>query len=302
MSAGGSLKVILGSLAANLGIAVAKGVAAFVTGSGAMLAESIHSSADCMNQVLLLIGTKQAQTPPSPEHPMGHGRAAYFWSFLVALMIFFGGGVISIREGIHKVMVPDPVEHVWAALVVLGVSLLLEGAAMIQAIVALNKERGSVAFFAYLRQTTDVDLVLLFAENAAAVVGLAFAMAALGLAWATGDARWDGYGSIVIGLLLTLVAWFLAREVKSLLEGERAHPAIESAFREETARDPKLGGVLRVLTVQQGPSQVMLAAKISPPDNVPSQELIAAINALEVRVRARHPEVNWQFIEPDVVD
>lgn len=302
MSHGGSLKVILGSLVANVGIAAAKGVAAFFTGSGAMLAEAIHSSADCMNQILLLIGTRQAQTPPDERHPMGYGRAAYFWSFLVALMIFFGGGVLSIREGVHKVQVPDPVEHVWVGFAVLGVSLVLEGAAMVQAIVELNKKRGATPFFSHLGDTTDVDLVVLFAENAAAVVGLVFAMAALGLAATTGDARWDGYGSITIGALLTVVAWFLAREVKSLLEGERADPAIERVFREEAARDERLGEVLRVLTIQQGPSQVMLAAKLKVRDGVASQDLVTAINELEARTKGRCPEVIWQFIEPDSAD
>ena len=127
-------------------------------------------------------------------------------------------------------------------------------------------------------------------------------IAALSLAWATGDAHWDGYGSIVIGFLLTLVSWFLAREVKSLLEGERAHVSVEKGFREEAATDPKLGKVIRVLTLQQGPSQVMVAAKIAPPNDIPSQDLIAAINELELRVRKRFPEVTWQFIEPDVED
>jgi cation diffusion facilitator family transporter len=299
MSSGGSLRVIIGSLVANLGIAAAKGVAAYFTGSGAMLAESIHSAADCTNQILLLVGAKQAEQPPDETHPLGYGRSAYFWSFLVALMIFLGGGVMSIREGVHKVLVPDPVEHVWIGFVILGVSLVLEAGAMVQAMVALNKKRGKTPFFAYLSATTDVDLVLLFAENGAAVIGLSFAMIALGMAAVTGDARWDGYGSIMIGILLTLVAFFLAREVKSLLEGERADPSIDADFRAEVAADPRLGEVLRVLTVQQGPSQVMLMAKIKPSPDLTSPALITAINDLEARMRARRSEIRWQFIEPD---
>jgi cation diffusion facilitator family transporter len=302
MSAGGSVKVIIGSLAVNVTIAIAKGVAAAVTGSGAMLAEAIHSSADCTNQLLLLVGAKQAQTPPDESHPLGYGRAAYFWSFLVALMIFFGGGIFSIREGIHKVIHPDPVEHVWAGVAVLLVSLLLEGGATIQCYRAINAQRGKVPFFTFLRLTTDVDVVVLFAENAAAVVGLCFAMAALGLAVATGDPHWDGYGSAIIGLLLTLVAAFLGREVKSLLDGERADPRIEEAFREEVKSDARLGDVLRVITLQQGPSQVLLAAKLAVQKGLVSQELIEAFNRLEERVRKRCPDVKWQFIEPDFDD
>lgn len=302
MSAGGSLKVILGSLVANLGIAAAKGVAAFITGSGAMLAESIHSAADCTNQILLLIGAKQASAPPDEQHPMGRGRAAYFWSFLVALMIFAGGGVMSIREGVHKVIHPDPVEHVWVGFAVLGVSLLLEGAAAIQCKRALDEARGDAPFFRHLAQTTDVDVVILFAENGAAVLGLVLAMGALALAATTGDARWDGIGSIAVGVVLTLVAFFLSREVKSLLEGERADPGVEAAFREEAARADEWTSVLRVITIQQGPGQVMLAAKLAVKPGVESLALAKAMNDLEDRVRARRPEVKWQFIEPDVVD
>ncbi|RYE79991.1 MAG: cation diffusion facilitator family transporter, partial [Myxococcales bacterium] len=233
MSHGGSIKVILGSLAANLGIAAAKGGAAFVTGSGAMLAESIHSLADCTNQILLLVGARQAEQKPDETHPLGYGRAAYFWSFLVALMIFAGGGVVSIYEGMHKINHPDPVDHVYIGFIVLGLSFVLEFGAMLQCIKALNASRGQTPFWTFLRQTTDVDIVVLFAENAAAVVGLVLAMAALGLATVTGDARYDGAGSVVIGVLLVLVAFFLAREVKSLLDGERADPAIEEAVRLE---------------------------------------------------------------------
>ncbi|MCC6643967.1 MAG: cation diffusion facilitator family transporter [Polyangiaceae bacterium] len=302
MSAGGSLKVILGSLAANLGIAAAKGAAAVVTGSGAMMAEAIHSAADCTNQVLLLIGAKQAAAPPDEAHPMGRGRAAYFWSFLVALMIFAGGGVMSVREGVHKVLHPDPVEHVWVGFAVLGVSLVLEAAAAVQCKRALDAARGDRPFLAHLAQTTDVDVVILFAENSAAVAGLLLAMAALALAASTGDARWDGVGSIAVGVLLTLVAFFLSREVKSLLEGERADPDVERAFREEAAGSQVWGDVLRVITLQQGPGQVMVAAKLAVNPGVDASALARAMNDLEARVRARRPEVKWQFIEPDIAD
>lgn len=299
MSAGGSIKVIIGSLLVNVSIAIAKGVAAAVTGSGSMLAEAIHSLADCTNQILLLVGAKQAQQAPDETHPLGYGRAAYFWSFLVALMIFFGGGVFSIREGVHKIIHPDPVEHVWVGFAVLAVSLVLEGAATAQCYRAINRQRGQVPFWAYLRLTTDVDIVVLFAENAAAVVGLFFAIVALALAVTTGDAHWDGYGSAFIGVLLTLVAGFLGREVKSLLDGERADPNIEAAFRDEVKVDARLGEVLRVITLQQGPAQVLLAAKLSVQKGLVSQELIEAFNRLEERVKKRCPDVKWQFIEPD---
>ncbi|MFO0658381.1 MAG: cation diffusion facilitator family transporter [Polyangiaceae bacterium] len=300
MSGGGSLKVIIGSFLANVGIAAAKWGAAFFTGSGAMMAEAIHSSADCMNQVLLLVGARQAQKPPDEIHPLGYGRSAYFWSFLVALMIFFGGGVLSINEGWEKTHHPEQPDHVWVAFVILGVSLVLEAAAAAQAAIEINKKRGGkVGFFEYLRLTTDVDLVVLFAENAAAVVGLFFAIGALALTVLTHNAAWDGYGCLVIGVLLTFVAWFLAREVKSLLDGERADPTIEEAIKIEASADARLGQVLRVITLQQGPSQVLVAAKLKVDPELKGGELITAINEFETRVRARCPEVKWQFIEPD---
>lgn len=297
-----SLKVILGSLAGNVAIAVAKVTAAVLTGSGSMLGEAIHSAADCMNQVLLLIGARQARRPPTAAHPMGYGRSAYFWSFLVALMLFFGGGVFSLREGYEKLQQPEPLAHVGVALAILVISLGIEAASLWQAARELNAQRGATGFFAYLRQTTDADLVVLFAENAGDVVGLLLALVALGLSVETGDPRWDAVGSLGIGALLTLIAGVLSREVASLLLGERADPAIEQAFREEAAADPVLGPVLRVITVQQGPAQVMIAAKLQAQGGVDAQALAHAYNRLEERVRKRCPEVRWQFLEPDITD
>ena len=302
MEHGSSLKVVLGSLAGNLAIVIAKVAAAVVTGSGSMLGEAIHSSADCMNQVLLLVGARQAQKPPSASHPMGYGRSAYFWSFLVALMLFFGGGVFSLREGYEKLHEPEQLEHLPAALAILLVSLIIEILSLAQAAGELNRRRGPVGFMAYLRQTTDADLVVLFAENGGDVVGLLLALGALGLSVITGDPRWDAIGSLGIGALLTVIAGVLAREVTSLLLGERADPAIERAFREEAALDPQLGPVLRVITVQQGPAQVMIAAKLFAKPGIDAETLAHAFNRLEARMRARCPEVKWQFLEPDVED
>jgi cation diffusion facilitator family transporter len=298
----GSLKVILGSLAGNAAIALAKIIAAVLTGSGSMLGEAIHSVADCMNQLLLLVGARQARKPASASHPMGYGRSAYFWSFLVALMLFFGGGVFSIREGIEKVHEHGGVDHLAVALTILLISLVIELLSLWQAAHELNQRRGEVGFLAYLRQTTDADLVVLFAENAGDVVGLLLALCALLATAATGDPRWDAYGSLAIGGLLTLIAVGLAREVASLLLGERADPGIERAFREEVARDASLGPVLRVITVQQGPAQVMIAAKIMAKAGLDAPQLAEAYNRLEDRVRTRCPEVKWQFLEPDIAD
>jgi cation diffusion facilitator family transporter len=300
VSAEHSTKHIIQSLLVNLAIAVGKGIAAVLTGSGALLAESIHSAADCSNQVLLLVGVRRSTRPPDDEHPLGYGRVLYFWSFIVALMLFSGGGVFSIYEGVHKLQHPEPVEQVWVGLGILAFSLLLEGGSTISNIREMNRRRGKLGFFEYLHHTKDSDLVVIFGENAAASLGLVAAIAALGLASATGDGRWDAIGSIAIGVILVGVAGFLAIEIKSLLVGERADPIIEEALRELAVADPNVIEVLRVITVQQGPGEVLVAAKVRMIGTLSADEVSEAINAFERALKAKQPDVRWSFIEPDL--
>lgn len=299
MSAGGSTRQIIISLAVNVAIAVGKGIAAVISGSGAMLAETLHSFADCGNQLLLLVGVRKARRPPDASHPLGYGRDLYFYSFVVALLLFFGGGVFSIYEGVHKILHPEPVEHVTMALVVLLGSLLLEGASTVGNVVELNRRRGRTPFVRYLRETKDSDLIVVFGENAAAVLGLVFAVVALLLARQTGDGRWDGIGSLVIGLVLVGVATFLAREVKSLLVGEAADPALQATLDELAVADPNVEAVLRTLMIQQGPGEIMLAMKLRLRAGLDTDGVVDAINEFERQVKARLPEVRWSFIEPD---
>lgn len=295
-----STKHIIQALLVNIAIAIVKGFAAFFTHSGAMLAEALHSAADCGNQVLLLIGVRQARRPPDASHPLGYGRAIYFWSFMVALMIFAGGGVFSIYEGVHKVLDPEPVEKVWIGVLVLGVSVLLEGASTLSNIKEINKRRGSLSFGTYLRETKDSDLIVVFGENSAAVLGLVLALGALSLASATGDGRWDGAGSVAIGLVLVGVAIFLAREVKSLLLGESADAAIDRAARQLASAAAEIESVLQVITIQQGPGEVLVALKLHFVPSLGVEEVCAAINRYEADLRKLRPEVRWCFIEPDV--
>ena len=299
MAHGGSTKVILTSLAANVGIALAKTAAALITGSGSMLAEALHSFSDCANQILLLIGNRQAKRPPSASHPMGHGRESYLWSFLVALRLFFGGGVVAIYEGVHKVMHPEPVERVWLAFLVLGFSLALEGASLAQCFGEVKKQGGEGSLVQRLRDTKDADLIVVTGENFAAVLGLTVAALFLLVAWRTHDGVWDGLGSVAVGLGLIGVAFFLAQETKSLLLGESADPSIERDVKAALAEDPRLVSLLRLVSIQQGPGEVVLAMKVQPREGLSGAELIATINELEGRVRARCPEVKWQFVEPD---
>lgn len=300
--AGGSTGHIIQSLVVNLAIAVAKGAAAAITGSGAMLAETIHSAADCGNQLLLLLGIRQAARPSDATHPLGYGRALYFWSFMVALLLFSGGGVFSIYEGVHKIQHPEPVDNVWLAIGILLFSLALEGYATFSNIKEANQRRGNKPFFRYLRDTKDSDFVVVMGENSAATLGLFFALAALLLAHFTHDARWDAIGSLVIGLILIGVAVFLANEVKSLLVGEAADPEIAEAARAVIKAHPKVGTVLNLITVQQGPGEVLVALKVKPQADLRADELCQAINDFEAALQAERPEIRWCFIEPDLTD
>ncbi len=291
---------IVQSLVANLAIAVGKGIVAFMTGSGALLAETLHSTADCANQLLLLLGVHRARQAPDPSHPLGYGRALYFWSFLVALLLFTGGGVFSIYEGFHKLGHPEPIEKVHLGLGILGFSLLIEGGATLSNIREMNRRRGQTPFFKYLKDTKDSDLIVVFGENAAASLGLVLAFAALTCAYLTGDPKWDAIGSIAIGVVLVAVAIFLATEVKSLLLGESADPAVEVAVRDAVTAHPKLDRLLHIITVQQGPGEVLVAAKVSFNDTTTAQEVCVAINEFEADLRKRRPDVRWCFVEPDM--
>lgn len=298
---GDSTSHILQSLAANGVIAAAKFAGAFFTGSGAMLAEAIHSGADCGNQILLLIGVKESRRPPDARHPLGYGRNVYFWSFMVALLLFSGGGVFSIYEGVHKLSEePHALEHVGWALGILGFSLALEGWATWGNIKELNKRRGATPFLRFLADTKDSDLVVVFGENAAAVLGLAIALVAIGYAKVTGDTRADAVGSLLVGLVLVGVAVFLAREVKSLLVGEAADPIISEAAHKLAAANACIDEVLQCITMQQGPGEVVVALKVRCAPNLTAHDLSRAINDFEAALRRQRPEAKFIFVEPDL--
>ncbi len=293
---------ILQSLAVNAAIVIAKGVAAVLSGSGAMMAETLHSGADCGNQVLLLLGVRQARRPPDADHPLGYGAALYFWSFVVALLLFTMGGVYSVYEGIHKLAAPEPVGDLGAAFGVLGFSLLLEGWATWGNLREIHQRRGKRPLLRYLRDTKDSDLIVIFGENAAAVLGLLLAIASLGMALWTGDGRWDAAGSIGVGVVLVGVACFLGVEVQSLLVGERADDEIDAAVHATAAEDPRILSAFRLITLQKGPGEVLVAAKLALAPDLDTQGVIDTINGFERRLKARSPEIRWCFVEPDIPD
>lgn len=298
----GSKGEVIKALGVNAVIAASKGVAAAITGSGAMLAETLHSFADCGNQLLLLVGIRQSGKPASPKHPLGYGRAMYFYSFIVAMLLFSGGGLFSIYEGVHKLEHPEPVGDITIALVILGISIALEGWSTLGNIKVLNERRGSTPFLRYLRETKDSDLVVVFGENSAAVLGLVFALGALILAKQTNDGRWDAIGSLAIGAVLVGVAIFLAKEIQSLLVGESADPRLQRTVEELAIEDPNVDQVLRLLTVQQGPGEIVVAMKLKFRPGLETSQLVDAINAFEKQLKQRVPEVRWSFIEPDHAD
>lgn len=295
----GSASEVVKSLVVNVVIAISKGVAAVITGSGAMLAETLHSFADCGNQVLLLVGIHKSKKPPDATHPLGHGRNMYFYSFIVALLLFSGGGMFSIYEGVHKLQEPEAVGNLTVALIILGIALALEGWATLGNIRTMNERRGKTPFFTYLKASKDSDLIVVFGENSAAVLGLGIALASLLAAKATNDGRWDAIGSLGIGIVLVCVAIFLAREIKALLVGEAADSQVVVTVRELAASDPQIEKVVAVLSVQQGPGEIMLAMKFKFKSGLDADALVDAINDFELRLRAKIPEAKWCFIEPD---
>jgi cation diffusion facilitator family transporter len=297
----GSASEVVKSLVVNLVIAASKGVAAGITGSGTMLAETLHSFADCGNQVLLLVGIKQSHKPPDETHPLGYGRNMYFYSFIVALLLFSGGGVFSIYEGVHKFQHPEEVGDIMIAIVILVLAIGLEGWATIGNIKLMNQRRGSTPFFKYLKESKDSDLVVVFGENSAAVLGLVIALIAVVIAKQTNDGRWDAIGSLAIGIVLVGVAIFLAREIKALLVGEAADSKLVTSIHQLAEEDPHIEKVLRILSIQQGPGEVLLAMKIKF-KKMDSDQLVDGINAFEKNLHVKVPEVKWCFIEPDRMD
>ena len=298
---GSSAKAILYALLANLGIAVTKSGAAVYTNSGSMLAEAIHSYADCGNQLLLFLGLKQADKPATRSHPLGFGKITYFWSFLVAVLLFSVGGLFSIYEGWHKLHEPEPLNKVWVALAVLAVAIVLESGSLLGALREIAKIRRGRPFGDWLKHTRNAELVVILGEDIAALAGLVTAFAFLSLAALTGDTRWDAAGSIVIGSVLIIVAVFIAIRIKTLLIGKSAEPQLEQSIRDIINRDTAIEELLHTITLQMGP-KVLLAAKLRMRAGLSIEEAVARLNELEVEIKRLHPEVGWCFVEPDVTD
>lgn len=297
----GSLKAIFYALAANLGIALAKGFAAWYTGSGAMLAEAIHSFADSANQILLLVGLKRAKKPVSEDHPLGYGKAIYFWSFIVALMLFSMGGIFSIYEGIHKLSRPEMPEAPWIAVGVLAVSILLETGSLRGALSEVKKTQGRRSFVKWFRQSRQSELIVVVGEDIAALLGLSLAFVAVLATILTGNPFYDSLGTIAIGVVLVLVALTVGIEVKSLLIGESADPETVALMMDFIAARPEVAEVYKLITLQLG-TELMVSAKVRMREKNAALQLIEDINRVEAAFRTSFPLVRWLFVEPDLRD
>lgn len=299
MAGGGdSTRAILFALGANFAIAVAKGIAAFFTGSSAMLAETVHSLADCGNQLLLLLGMKRAKRPPSPDYPLGYGKAIYFWSFLVAVMLFTVGGMFSLYEGIHKLQNPEPLKQWGWAVGVLVFAIAAESVSLRAALQEINKVRNGRTLWQWFHESRQAELVVIFGEDLAALLGLVFALVAVLLAVVTGNPVWDAVGTIAIGALLIIVAVFVAIEVKAMLIGQSVDPARQVQIRQFLDGRPEISGVISLITLQLG-NDVMVSVQAHMREGANAKVLIAEINTVEKAMKQAFPEVRWSFFEPD---
>ncbi len=291
--------VLYGALFANLGIAVAKFIAAAISGSSSMLSEGVHSLVDSGNQLLLLYGQARAKRPPDDRHPFGYGRELYFWAFVVAILIFAVGAGISIYEGWTHIAQPEPLRDPTINYVVLAIAFLLEGASWTIAVREFDASRGGQSWWQAIRRSKDPAGFIVLFEDSAALAGLLIAAAGIWLSHWTGDARIDGAASIAIGLILGAVAMLLAREAKELLIGEAADPAlIESIWRIVEAR-PEISAVNHVRTIHTAPDSIFVAVSADFEDHLPMGDVETVIEAIETQLKAASAKISSIYIRPE---
>ena len=297
----GSKKAIYAAFSANLGIAVSKFVGAFITGSAGMLSEAVHSLADTGNQALLLLGAKRSRRQPTAQFQFGFGAERYFWSFVVALVLFMLGGVFALYVGVHKFRHPQETSSFTLAFIILGVAIALESISLRTAMKEANKLKpAKVSWFSYIKTTKQPELPVVLLEDFGAETGLFLALGGLLLARFTGDPRWDAVGSIAIGVLLIAIAFVLASEMKHLLIGESADPELQQEFKKQIEVDSRIKEVIHMETLHIGPDDVLVAAKIDIDPSISIPELARAIDEAEVRIRSVTPFNVIIHIEPDI--
>jgi len=298
--AGHGTKAIWAAFFANLGIAIAKFIGFLVTTSSSMLSESIHSLADTGNQALLLLGGRRAKLKATPTHPFGYGRERYFWSFVVALVLFSLGSLFSLYEGLHKLEHPEPLESPQWAIGILLFAIALESYSFRTAIVESNHVRGDATWVQFIRRAKIPELPVVLLEDLGALVGLAFALMAVSASAITEDGTYDAYGTLAISALLFAIAVVLMIEMKSLLIGEGASPEDELAIVAAIESSPEVRSLIHLKTEHLGPEELLVAAKVEFEGDLTVAQLAEAINALEGRVREAVPGTGPMYVEPDV--
>ena len=297
----GAVRAILYALAANFGIALAKFGAAWWTHSGSLLAEAIHSTADCANQLLLLLGLKEAKRPESADHPLGHHRVTYFWSMIVALLLFFMGGAFSVYEGIERLRHPQLLENGPLAMAVLAIAVVLEAFSLAGALREIRKVAGGKSFLRWFRETRESELMVVAGEDIAALAGLVLAFMAVAATVATGNPLWDALGTVAVGLVLMVIAVMVMSEVKGLIIGESAAPELRGDIERFIAAQPEVAEVFNVITLAWGDKLVVaVKARMRDAERISGARMVEEINAVEARLQARFPAARWVFFEPDV--
>ena len=296
MAHSGSRKVIFAALAGNTLIAVTKLIAAAMTGSSAMLSEGIHSLVDTGNQILLLLGLSRSQRAADRRHPFGYGQEIYFWSFVVAIMIFGVGAGVSIYEGIHHLQHPEPIQDVILNYVVLALSFVFEAAAWLFALKEFRRAKGRLGYLQAVRRSKDPSTFVVLFEDSAAMAGIVVAFLGIFLGQVTGQLWLDGAASVVIGLILGTTAWLLAVETKGLLIGESAAPEVVSGVRELVAAADGVEHVNEVLTLHMGPEHILVNLSVDFSDDRTAEDVERIVSGLETDIKQRWPLVRQVFI------
>ena len=289
------------ALAGNLLVAASKFAAAAVTGSAAMLSEAVHSLVDTVNELLLLYGIARSARPADRVHPVGYGREVYFWSFVVALLIFALGAGVSFYEGLDRLLHPVPIERPAVIFVVLAVSLVFEGASWMVGVRAFREAKRSLSWWDAFRRSKDPPAFIVVFEDSAAILGIVAAAAGTAAAMRTGDTRWDGAASLVIAVILAGVAGLLARESKGLLIGERADPGLSEAILRTASGIAGVCSANSIVTVQLAPHNVIATLSLDFFDYMRAPDIERAVVELETRIRSAHPEVTALFVKPQSV-
>ncbi len=300
MSAEGSTRAILAALIANAGIAVAKFVGFLITGSSSMLAESVHSVADTSNQGLLLLGQRQSRREADPLHQFGYGRSRYFYSFVVALVLFTLGSVFALYEGYHKISHPVELTSPIVAVVILVAAIFLEGYSFRTAVKESRPLKGSGSWWRFIRNSRNPELPVVLLEDSGALVGLVFALTGVGLTMLTGDPVWDGVGTIGIGVLLGVIAVVLMVEMHSLLIGEGATREEDRAIRAALEQTDNIDRLIHLRTQYLGPEELLVGAKIALPPSTDLATVARTIDAAEAAIRAAVPAAAVIYLEPDL--